>query len=462
MSSATVDVPKTYAAWRLRIFGITWLAYASYYLVRKPFSIAKVAIVNDPRITLSKFQMAEIDTAYQIAYCLGQFVWGPLGDRLGTRRIVIVGLSVAIVAAGMSGLSSALSMFVVFAVIQGAAQSTGWSPLIKNMSWWFSFRERGTIMGVWCTNYAIGGLVAGILAGSAIWFFQEKTSIGPEFGAWRFGFFVPAVIVLGVLVSFVFLQRNRPEDVGLPSIEEFHGEKEQVIEAGDRVEDEPEQSWSVVAEVLRNPIVWTLAVGYFSLKLTRYAFLFWGPLYVNNTLGSGVAESAWISAMFELGGPLGVFVLGWASDRIFRGKRMPVVVISLFVLAMVLLVGSSMELGRFGMATFFFASGFFLFGPDALVSGTAAMDFGTKRAAGTAAGMINGVGSFGAILGGLLPGWLDTNTESAFGQRLGGSLRELLPGRTDWQILFYIFVVAIFLTMALFLPLWNRRPPVAK
>ena len=30
------------------------------------------------------------------------------------------------------------------------------------------------------------------------------------------------------------------------------------------------------------------------------------------------------------------------------------------------------------------------------------MDFGTKRAAGTAAGMINGVGSFGAILGGLV------------------------------------------------------------
>ena len=39
-----------------------------------------------------------------------------------------------------------------------------------------------------------------------------------------------------------------------------------------------------------------------------------------------------------------------------------------------------------------------------MISATAAIDFGTKRGAGAATGFVNGVGSFGAVLGGYLPG----------------------------------------------------------
>ena len=45
-----------------------------------------------------------------------------------------------------------------------------------------------------------------------------------------------------------------------------------------------------------------------------------------------------------------------------------------------------------------------------VISGAAAIDFGTSEAAGTATGFVNGCGSVGAILGGLLPGCFDTLT----------------------------------------------------
>jgi sugar phosphate permease len=48
------------------------------------------------------------------------------------------------------------------------------------------------------------------------------------------------------------------------------------------------------------------------------------------------------------------------------------------------------------------AVGFLLFGPDALICSVAAQDLGGSAAAGTAAGVINGVGSVGAIAQGLL------------------------------------------------------------
>ena len=49
--------------------------------------------------------------------------------------------------------------------------------------------------------------------------------------------------------------------------------------------------------------------------------------------------------------------------------------------------------------------GLLLFGPDSIISGTAAIDFGTKQGASTAAGIINGMGSVGAIIGGTIPGF---------------------------------------------------------
>ena len=69
-----------------------------------------------------------------------------------------------------------------------------------------------------------------------------------------------------------------------------------------------------------------------------------------------------------------------------------------------------------------------------MISCIAAVDFGTSKHAGTATGLINGCGSTGAILGGLLPGYLSTST------------------------LFYGFAGAAFIAMLLLIPHWNRMP----
>ena len=63
--------------------------------------------------------------------------------------------------------------------------------------------------------------------------------------------------------------------------------------------------------------------------------------------------------------------------------------------------------------------GALLFGPDALLSGAAAQDVGGPRAAATAVGIVNGLGSLGA----LLQGALTLGVERAFG----------------WNALFYVF-----------------------
>src|SRR5436190_14654336 len=97
--------PK-YERWRWQIFSITWLAYAGFYLTRKAFSVAKNELKKPEILGLTKGQMSWIDGFYSGGYALGQFLWGTLGDRYGTRRIILIGMMASIVTSVLMGASS--------------------------------------------------------------------------------------------------------------------------------------------------------------------------------------------------------------------------------------------------------------------------------------------------------------------------------------------------------------------
>lgn len=416
--------------WRWQIFAITWLAYAAFYFTRKAFSVAKVGIAEDPEVSLllTKATMANLDATYLIAYAIGQFTWGMLADRLGPRVVVLGGLALSVIAAVAMGTAVTLPIFATMMFAQGLAQSTGWSGLCKNLSNFFSTHERGRVLGFWSTCYAFGGLVASPFV--AWWAYSY-------FSDWRVAFFAAAAVVGGVAVLFWLLQRNAPQDVGLPTVERYHGEPEAVLDEHEKPEEEPEGSWKVIGEVLRNRVILVLGLAYFLLKPARYAILLWGPTIVLERIPAvGKIGAAVIPGAFELAGLAGPILIGLASDKLFAARRMPPMVLSLLALvaALLLFIPLTATGNVWLMLGILFVIGLTLYGPDSMISGAAAVDFGTRKGAGTAAGFINGCGSVGAIFGGLLPGYLATET------------------------LFYSFAGAALLATLLLLPFWNRRP----
>ena len=220
-----------YERWRWTIFAVTWLAYAGFYLTRKAFSVAKNELKKPEVLGLTKLQMSNMDGAYSAAYAAGQFFWGTLGDRYGTRKVVLFGMGASIVTAALMGVLTTAAWLGILFALQGAWQASGWAPLGKNMGEFFSQRERGSVMGFWCTNYALGGFVASVLAG------YSAQKLG-----WRYACFVPAGVLFVIWVLFLLFQRNRPEDVGLPPIEQYHGEPEAVLDPSETPAMEPEGS----------------------------------------------------------------------------------------------------------------------------------------------------------------------------------------------------------------------------
>ena len=432
--SATTDpdLVAAYTRWRWTIFLITWLAYVGLYFTRKAYAVAKIGILEDPAIEISKSALGIIDGAYGVAYAIGQFMWGALGDRFGSRRIVLAGMMGSVVVAILFGLSSHFIIFGILLFFQGLCQASGWAPLTKNVSYWFARHERGRVYGFWSTNYAVGGMLASAYAGY----------MALLFGGWRYAFFASAVVLTGIAVLFWIFQRNRPEDVGLCEIEEYKGEKRSQLKTGNEKADEhKEGSFRHILTVFRNPMILRLAAIYFLLKPTRYAILFWGPLIVYERLGGNIGQSALISAVFEAAGPIGVIFFGYASDKWFQARRMPAVILGLFVLSAILFSFSTITAGggTFSMVLALAAIGFFLFGPDALIASTTAVDFGTKKGAGSAVGLINGMGSTGQILGLSLPG--------------------IISATWGWNVLFVGMGVFVLLAALILLPKWNAVPP---
>lgn len=435
-----------YERWRWITFGVTWLIYATFYFTRQAFGVAKVALTDDSRVSLSREDLGLIDSGFLITYMLGQFFFGPLGDRFGPRRILLFGIALSVIAAVASGFCTTFLGFIAFSILQGVAQSSGWSNVNKTMSSWFSLRERGRVVGWWCTHYTVGAAIALPFAGWMMTLFgspgtdaEGQPRIVPY---WPAAFWGCATVVAVVGVVAWLLLRSRPEDLGLPPIEEYHGEPKSLLE--EEVEEgevAPEGSWRLVADVLASPTIWMLASSYFFIKLTRYSFIFWGTMYVAEAVKSDPFTSALIAAAMQVGGVVGVVGCGYVSDKVFQSRRAPAAVLSLLAVAAIMCGGLWEINNPYVMAGFFFLVGVFLFGPDSVISATASMDFGTKRGAGTATGIVNGIGSIGGILGGYLPGKITT----------GG----------NWTALFAVLLVGLAVSACLLAPLWRTKPPTA-
>ncbi|QEN49011.1 MFS transporter [Pseudomonas protegens] len=414
---------STIKRWRVQIFAITWIAYAAFYFTRKAFSVAKLGIADDPDFTLDKMAMANLDAIYLAAYAVGQFTWGIFADRFGPRVVVLGGLLISAAAALVMGSFATLPVFATCMLVQGLAQSTGWSGLCKNIGSFFPAGQRGRVLGLWSSCYAFGGLVASPFAG---WW--AYTLIG----TWHAAFISSAVVVGLTAVLFFIFQRNTPEDVGLPAVEPLPPQSAEEDAAERRM-----SVWEPLREILRNRTVLILGLSYFLLKPARYAILLWGPVIVYEQMPSvGKVGAAIVPTSFELAGLLGPVMIGLASDKLFGARRMPACVISLLALTLSLaLFMGALHTGSvvLVMALLFFM-GLTLYGPDSMICGAAAIDFGSAKAGATAAGFVNGCGSVGAVLGGLLPGYFDTVT------------------------VFIVFAACALVSALVLVPYWNSRP----
>lgn len=408
----------SFVARQRQVFLVTWITYAGFYFCRKNLSI--VLPILQGTAGLNGLKLANIVFGYTLCYVCGQFVCGVLSDRVGARRVVGAGLLLAAGANLLMGIHGTYVWLLFFGCLNGLGQSTGWSGLVKIMACWFSSARRGVVMAWWGTNYVLGGFLA---TAFATWAVTQQTLL-PQLG-WRRGFLLPALILLGIAVLFLGGTpdtqpgRDRQRHPGL-------GSKAQAARS----------NWAHLAALLRRRSLWLVSVSYFFLELSRYALMFWLPLYMVDRLHYSLRLSGYMSSLYELVGIAGALIAGYASDRLMHSRRAPVAAVMLAGLGVVLLCQTMLaHFGPLGTATVVSLAGIFSYGPDTLLSGACAQDIGEAEAAATATGLVEGTGHMGALF--------------------SPYVVVCVSGRYGWDWLFPVFASTAFVAGAVLMPLWN-------
>lgn len=445
-------IPEVYRRMRLKVFLGAFLGYAAYYLVRKNLSLAAPSMIEEGLLDESGVSFAM--TGIPVAYAFSKFIMGSLSDRSDARKFLVVGLiiaSLAMMSVGFLPLGKSIgansAILFGFMLVAGWISGMGWPPCGRVMAHWFSQRERSFKMSIWNTSHNVGGGSLAVLALAGVGIFG---SMGIE-DTWRANFIFPSLVALVFAAVCWWLLRDRPEACGLPPIDEYRqdftgrqGEKGEELKIPFRR--------LFVDYVLKNRLLWFIAMANVFVYMVRYGISDWSPTYISKELGQGQDIQKLAFSIFEYAGIPGTIVCGWISSRFFQGRCAPVnVIYMLLVLAGVVLYWQAAPvasaLGVSLSMTVYVALGligFAVYGPIALI-GIQALSFVPKNAAGTAAGF---VGLFGYLLGDAL-------------------LSKILIGHVaasdlGWNATFWFFIGASCLAIAICAVTWRSELAVMR
>jgi len=354
-----------------------------YYIGRANLSIAKPLLMTE--LSITPVVMGLIGTTFFLAYASGQFINGFLGDKVGARKFIAIGLIV----------SSVINLFVGVAFdfiwlafllwgLNGYFQSMGWAPSVKTIANWYPPEERGKWSSRLATSYLLGGVVSWLIA----ILITDTFSLN-----WRFSFIIPGVIMFFMAIHFYLRARNAPEECGLPTIEEESNGK---IELGEHREDEFLGFKYTFEQVIKTRTVLFAAFGLFCLNMVRYGLTDWLPLII---VTEGEFFAIWKSIFYPIGGVIGVLLGAWISDKFMGKKRIPVICAFFIILSFTLFVYTLLPpLDMVFGIPILILIGILNFAPHALLVSTIPMEFSTRKAVSAATGFIDGCGYLGAAV----------------------------------------------------------------
>ncbi len=431
-----------YNHWRNRIFIVLWITYGAFYLCRVNFSVAIPGIIKEFGYT--KAQLGAVATGLFWAYAVGQFVHGQFSERFSSRHYLFVAILLSALMNLLMGPIAALGLFAMGVIwaFNGFFQAGGWANCIKTLSQWFPPKARGKRMGLYGACYQFGNVMAWLLAGYTV----------ARYG-WRGAFIAAPIIFVAIGLLNLLFGRNRPEDAKLPPLEvyEQYGEcKGMTLEeckATIRPKKEKEEHAGfrfTLKQTVANPRVWAVSWAFFCVDIIRYGFLLWAPTYLFEVQKAGIAKAAYTAVAIPAFGIAGAVFSGWASDRFFQSRRAPI---------------STILMGALGFLAIFYyygvphgawllsfiilgCIGFCVLGTQVILIGAVPMDFGTRKAAGAAAGFIDFFGYIGAGMTGIISG--------------------LLVDKIGWVAAFWFWIIAAFISSAICSSLWAYKPPPGK
>ena len=398
---------------RTRNWLVLGFLYAAFYMSRYNFAAVMVNLAGT--FGWTNTELGIFETTMPLVYGLSVVFNGPIADRIGGRKAflfgavgvvvmnLLFGLCISFVDAPAVVIGKGHDAHVVTAAVlrhgfqprtllllmaaiwgtNGYFQSFGALSIVKVNAQWFHVRERGTFAGIFGVLIRFGL----ILAFSAV---PAIATVLPL----QYAFWIPAVVVGVLFVLNYLFMRDSPMDAGFSDLDT--GDAQGVSDG------KPSSLRFVLRTVFASRVTWIIALGSMMIGMVRRSTIdSWYPKYFKEVyLGSPTASvasyvpyqtAAWGIALLGIAGG---FAFGIASDRVFKGRRAPVIFFGFVGMTVVLALFGLID--RVGPSPWVAAAclpllSIFVNGAHGMIGGAASMDFGGRKAAATAAGLFDGM-----------------------------------------------------------------------
>ena len=251
---------------------------------------------------------------------------GYMTDRLGARRMVLMGLLILgvgfLIFAGVRNLWMFYLAFIVMALGQGLGS---WLPLMTTINNWFT-RRRATAMGWANVGSRIGAL---LLVPAIAWAIDpEQTRLG-----WQMTALILGVFTLVIAFPLTRLIRNRPQDYGqlpdgdtpapapAPATQESSnaggqgpGARPATATTAPRRPPVQDDGDMTAGQALRTPAFWLISFGHGFTSMVILAIMTHLGLLLKDK-GFDVQTTGWIVVVYTATAMVFQLVGGYVGDR---------------------------------------------------------------------------------------------------------------------------------------------------
>ncbi|WP_270295122.1 MFS transporter [Eggerthella sinensis] len=306
--------PPAYRWW---ILVANMLAYGQFFLTVQVVN-AFSSTVQD-QWHLATADLALLTTVTLAGYALASAAGGKLQTMFGARRTVVWGVVVNVLLALLfpTVVGASYEGMMALRFLQGVAGGCIASSVVSSTTLWFPVRQRGLaeglLMGVLGFGFALASFFAPPLLATGM--------------SWQFAAAV-LVVVPGAIIAVVYALTVRDLGKMYPGADAIADllpapSDDEKGAASDTAADRP----SSMAQARREPRFWAaIVVGFVNGWLTYGFATLLPPLLTGNLGFSGDAVASITSATFVItliASPLG----GILSDRVFGGRRWPVLLL---------------------------------------------------------------------------------------------------------------------------------------
>ncbi len=290
---------------------LTWLLFGLYYVNRFNYSPMIPLLKADLGITNT--QAGWLMALFFISYTIFQLPSGFLGDRYGPRKVLTWGAVISIAGNLMFSQATTVGVLCLGQLANGLGQSMGWTSSLKLIVSWFPRSRRATAIGLFATCVTVGSSAG----------FRLSGLLGDHFG-WRSSFIIPPVLMAMVALLFWMVVKDNPRERGLPDFDDE-------IQLERQIENDPRPHLSLV---MTNRMLWSVALVYFCFVYVQFGCLVWIPSFLKEAYAMSVDRASTISALVLLPGVFASPLAGFLSDHYFGGKRKPLILMLMFILAL--------------------------------------------------------------------------------------------------------------------------------